>query len=313
VAGTLVRFNKPSSPGLSVSELSPELIALSARADAVLERVLPDVAQPPHDLHAAMRYAVLGGGKRMRPLLAYASGAVFGATPDAIDASAAAVEIIHAYSLVHDDLPAMDDDALRRGRPTCHIVHGEAMAILAGDALQALAFEVLAEGTAAIDAATRVEMLRVLAAACGSHGMAGGQAFDLSAVGVKLDAAELERMHVHKTGALIRASVRLGALAAGARDADVLAALERHAHCVGLAFQIRDDILDIEGEATRIGKTPGKDVANDKPTYPAILGLDASHATLAALTAEALACLDRFGESARHLRDLARFIASREN
>ena len=294
-------------------ELTAGLLALSARTDAVLERVLPDPAQPPHDLHAAMRYAVLGGGKRMRPLLVHAAGAVFDGAPDALDAPAAAVEIIHAYSLVHDDLPAMDDDAMRRGRPTCHVVHGEAMAILAGDALQALAFEVLAEGSATVDADTRVEMLRVLAAACGSHGMAGGQAFDLSAVGVRLAAAELERMHVHKTGALIRASVRLGALAAGARDAEALAALERYAHCVGLAFQIRDDILDIEGEAARIGKTPGKDIANDKPTYPAILGLDASRAALAELTAEALGCLDRFDAQAVHLRDLARFVARRES
>lgn len=296
-----------------MSELSPELIALSTRADAVLERALPDAAQPPHDLHAAMRYAVLGGGKRMRPLLAYASGAIFSPSPDAVDAPAAAVEIIHAYSLVHDDLPAMDDDALRRGRPTCHIVYGEAMAILAGDALQALAFEVLAQGTATIDAPTRVDMLCLLAAACGSHGMAGGQAFDLSAVGTRLDAEELERMHVHKTGALIRASVRLGALAAGARDKGDLDTLERYAHCVGLAFQIRDDILDIEGEATRIGKTPGKDVANAKPTYPAILGLDASRAALESLTREALDCLDRFGDAAVHLRDLAHFIALRES
>ena len=294
-------------------ELTAGLLALSARTDAVLERVLPDPAQPPHDLHAAMRYAVLGGGKRMRPLLVHAAGAVFDGAPDALDAPAAAVEIIHAYSLVHDDLPAMDDDAMRRGRPTCHVVHGEAMAILAGDALQALAFEVLAEGSATVDADTRVEMLRVLAAACGSHGMAGGQAFDLSAVGVRLAAAELERMHVHKTGALIRASVRLGALAAGARDAAALAALERYAHCLGLAFQIRDDNLDIEGEAARIGKTPGKDIANDKPTYPAILGLDASRAALAELTAEALGCLDRFDAQAVHLRDLARFVARRES
>ncbi len=258
-----------------------------------------------------MHYALLGGGKRMRPLLVYATGHAFGASPGALDACAVAVEIIHAYSLVHDDLPAMDDDALRRGRPTCHIAFGEAMAILAGDALQALAFEVLARDTAEHDAAMRVEMMRVLAAACGSHGMAGGQAFDLSAVGQRLGAAELERMHVHKTGALIRASVRLGALAAGCFDEAVLARLERYGHCVGLAFQIRDDILDIEGEAATLGKTAGKDAANDKPTYPAILGLEASRAHLEALTAEALDAVEGFGGSAAHLRDLARFIATR--
>ncbi|MBN8481625.1 MAG: (2E,6E)-farnesyl diphosphate synthase [Xanthomonadales bacterium] len=299
--------------GGELIELTAELLAWSARADDVLARALPPATQPPVDLHAAMRYAVLGGGKRMRPLLVYATGATFAADPTLLDAAAAAVEIIHAYSLVHDDLPAMDDDDLRRGRPTCHVVYGDAMAILAGDALQALAFEVLAEGTVAIDAPTRVQMLRVLAAACGSHGMAGGQAFDLAAVGQILDAGELERMHVHKTGALIRASVRLGALAAGCRETAKLGSLERYAHCVGLAFQVRDDILDIEGDAARIGKTPGKDVVDGKPTYPAILGLDASRKVLAELTTEALDSLAGLGNAARPLRDLARFIAERES
>ncbi len=294
-------------------ELTAELLAWSARADDALARALPPALQPPADLHAAMRYAVLGGGKRMRPLLVYATGAAFAADPRLLDAAAVAVEVIHAYSLVHDDLPAMDDDDLRRGRPTCHVVYGEAMAILAGDALQALAFEVLAEGTQHLDAATRVEMLRVLATACGSHGMAGGQAFDLAAVGHTLDPSELERMHVHKTGALIRASVRLGALAAGCRDTAALAALERYAHCVGLAFQVRDDILDIEGDAARIGKTPGKDAADGKPTYPAILGLEASRTTLADLTTTALDSLEPFGAATGPLRDLALFIAAREN
>jgi farnesyl diphosphate synthase len=305
-------------PAISVSvpaiDLTPALLAFAAHADAVLARALPDADQPPSELHRAMRYAVLGGGKRMRPLLVYATGSAFGAPLGQLDAAAVAVEIIHAYSLVHDDLPAMDDDALRRGRPTCHIVFGEAMAILAGDALQALAFEVLANDTAArIDAAARLEMLRVLASACGSHGMAGGQAFDLSAVGHMLDAAELERMHVHKTGALIRASVRLGALAAGCSDADTLDALERYGHCVGLAFQIRDDILDIEGAAEQIGKTVGKDAANAKPTYPAILGLDASRRQLAELTNEALHAIATLGERGQPLRDLAHFIAARES
>ncbi len=294
-------------------DLTPALLAFAEQADEALSRHLPAAEHPPEALHRAMRYAVLGGGKRMRPLLVYATGSAFGAPSCALDAAAVAVEIIHAYSLVHDDLPAMDDDDLRRGRPTCHIVFGEAMAILAGDALQALAFEVLANDRFGnIDARTRLEMLRVLASACGSQGMAGGQAFDLSAVGHVLDAAELERMHVHKTGALIRASVRLGALAAGCTDASQLAALERYAHCVGLAFQIRDDILDIEGAVEQIGKTVGKDAANAKPTYPAILGLDASRRQLDALTAEALDSLAILGDSAAALRDLAIFIASRE-
>jgi farnesyl diphosphate synthase len=295
-----------------VSDLTPELLALSTRADAVLARVLPADAQPPVELHRAMRYAVLGGGKRLRPLLAYATGSAFGAAPEKIDAVAAAVEIIHAYSLVHDDLPAMDDDALRRGRPTCHIAFGEAMAILAGDALQALAFEVLADDPAIdVDAATRLDMLRTLALACGSQGMAGGQAFDLAAVGQRLDAAELERMHVHKTGALIRASVRLAALAAGCKDSNTLAALATYGHCVGLAFQIRDDLLDIEAGTEQLGKTAGKDAAANKPTYPAILGVPASRDELAVLTTRALTAVETLGAAGEPLRDLARFVADR--
>jgi farnesyl diphosphate synthase len=295
-----------------VTELTPELIALSVRADDALARFLPPDGQPPVELHRAMRYAVLGGGKRLRPLLVYATGVAFGAAPEALDAPAAAVEIIHAYSLVHDDLPAMDDDSLRRGRPTCHVAFGEAMAILAGDALQALAFEVLADETAlSVDAATRLEMLRTLALACGSHGMAGGQAFDLAAVGHALSPAELERMHVHKTGALIRASVRLGALGAGCSEALALGALETYGHCIGLAFQIRDDLLDIEAGTEQLGKTAGKDVAANKPTYPAILGVDASRAELAALTTRALDAIAALGTGAQPLRALARFVAER--
>jgi farnesyl diphosphate synthase len=295
-----------------VNELTPELVALSARADEALARVLPDEAQPPVELHRAMRYAVLGGGKRLRPLLVYSTGLAFGAAPERLDASAAAVEIIHAYSLVHDDLPAMDDDDLRRGRPTCHIVFGEAMAILAGDALQALAFEVLANDPALVtDPVNHLAMLRTLAGACGSHGMAGGQAFDLAAVGHVLDASELERMHVHKTGALIRASVRLGALAAGVRDADTLDALETYGHSIGLAFQIRDDLLDIEADTAQLGKTAGKDVAANKPTYPAILGVDASRAELATLTARALAAIAPLEAGTDALRDLALFVSAR--
>ena len=297
-----------------MQDLTPQLLALSSRADDVLARVLPPEDQPPVELHRAMRYAVLGGGKRLRPLLVYAAGTTLGAPLDRLDAAAAAVEIIHAYSLVHDDLPAMDDDSLRRGRPTCHVVFGEAMAILAGDALQALAFDVLAhDATLDVDAGTRVAMLRALAIACGSHGMAGGQAFDLAAVGTKLSAAELERMHVHKTGALIRASVRLGALAAGCRDEATLAALERYGHAVGLAFQIRDDLLDIEAGTEQLGKTAGKDVAASKPTYPAILGVDASRSELAALTATALGAVESLGAPAMALRDLAHFVMLRSS
>jgi farnesyl diphosphate synthase len=206
----------------------------------------------------------------------------------------------------------MDDDSLRRGRPTCHIEFGEAMAILAGDALQALAFEVLAADPAMHAAPNiHVEMLRVLAAACGAHGMAGGQALDLAAIGQQLAPAELERMHVHKTGALIRASVRLGALAAGCEDRTTLDALERYAHCIGLAFQIRDDIIDVEGDSATLGKTAGKDAANSKPTYPAILGMEESRAQLARLTETAIAALAPLGANARELTELARYVAAR--
>ena len=290
----------------------PILLSLSARADAVLERVLPSATLAPQRLHEAMRYAVLGGGKRLRPVLVYVAGAALGAAPAQLDPAACAVEIIHAYSLVHDDLPAMDDDDLRRGRPTCHIAFGEAMAILAGDALQALAFEVLAQDDG-VAPARKVEMLRVLAAACGAHGMAGGQALDLAAVGQKLAPAELERMHVFKTGALIRASVRLGALGAGCSDAALLDALERYGHALGLAFQIRDDIIDIESDSATLGKTAGKDAAQDKPTYPAILGMDGSRAELARMTQAALDALAPLGERGADLAALARYVAERDS
>src|SRR5690242_15445518 len=302
----------PSNPSPDAPpQLGPRLLALTARADAALSRVLPSEQQPPLELHRAMRYAVLGGGKRLRPLLVYATGLAFGAAPDRLDASAAAVEIIHAYSLVHDDLPAMDDDALRRGRPTCHVVYGEAMAILAGDALQALAFEILAHDPhAGTEAARTLQMLRVLGRACGAEGMAGGQALDLAAVGRKLTLAELEHMHACKTGALIRTAVRLGALTAGA-DLEALDALDRYAAAVGLAFQVRDDILDVEGESAVIGKTAGKDAAADKPTFPSIIGLDASRERLAELTATALQAIAAFGPRAGLLEELALYAAHR--
>ena len=304
-------MNSPAVPPAPAA-LPAGLLAYSERAEAQLACLLPPPDQAPVELHRAMRYAVLGGGKRLRPMLVYATGHALGAGLEKLDAAAAAVEIIHAYSLAHDDLPAMDDDALRRGRPTCHIVFGEAMAILAGDALQALAFELLAaDASLDVSPAVRVEMLRVLGAACGSHGMAGGQALDLAAVGQRLDAAALERMHCHKTGALIRASIRLGALAAGLVEPAGLAALERYGHCIGLAFQIRDDILDIEGDSEVIGKTAGKDAANDKPTYPAIHGLEESRRLLSELTDEAIAALASFGARAGQLSQLARFVAER--
>jgi geranylgeranyl pyrophosphate synthase len=295
-------------------ELTPTLIGHARRVESVLDRVLPPADQPPSPLHEAMRYGVLGGGKRIRPLLVYAANTALSGAPERADAAAAAVEIIHAYSLIHDDLPAMDDDALRRGQPTCHVKFGEATAILAGDALQALAFEVLAgDPQLAERAAIGLRMMRVLAEACGSIGMAGGQAFDLAAVGQQLSASELERMHVHKTGALIRASVVLGALGAGCDDEARLLELARYGHCVGLAFQIRDDILDIEGETHVIGKTRGADVARDKPTYPAILGVVESRRLAEALRSEALRLVEPLGEPATALVDLAHYSIDRNS
>lgn len=294
------------------TDLPAPLKVLAGRADDALARALPAADLAPVELHRAMRYAVLGGGKRLRPLLVYAAGHALGCDGGILDAPACAVEIIHAYSLVHDDLPAMDDDDLRRGRPTCHIAFGEAMAILAGDALQALAFEILSTPhTADDDASARIAMLRTLGAACGAEGMAGGQAFDLSAVGMTLSLEELERMHAYKTGALIRASVRLGALAAGCQDDAVLDRLDRYGHAVGLAFQVRDDILDIEGESAIIGKTAGKDAAADKPTFPSIIGLDASRTRLIALVDDALEAIAPLGPGSEWLAELARYSAHR--
>jgi geranylgeranyl pyrophosphate synthase len=293
-------------------ELTPKLLAFAVRVESVLDRALPPAPQPPSRLHEAMRYSVLGGGKRLRPLLAYAACECFGGNPTHADASAAALEIIHAYSLIHDDLPAMDNDDLRRGKPTSHIAFGEATAILAGDALQALAFEVLANdsGTCA-DAEIRLNMLRTLATACGAHGMAGGQAFDLDGVGKKLSAAELERMHAYKTGALIRAAVVLGALASGKADAAHLRVMEQVGAHIGLAFQIRDDILDIEGDTEVIGKRQGADIALDKPTYPSILGMEASRALAESLRAQSIGLLAGFDDRAEPLRDLAHYAVDR--
>ena len=291
-------------------DLGPDLQALIARADHALSRALPAEDLPPTELHRAMRYAVLGGGKRLRPLLVYAAGHALGRDGPELDAPACAVELIHAYSLVHDDLPAMDDDDMRRGRPTCHIVFGEAMAILAGDALQALAFEWLAHD--GHTSGRGLDMLRALGRACGAEGMAGGQALDLAAVGRKLSLAELEHMHACKTGALIRASMRLGALAADADDG-MLDALDRYAHAVGLAFQVRDDILDVEGESAVIGKTAGKDAAADKPTFPSIIGLDASRARLEELTAVALEAIAPLGARSALLERLALYAARRHH
>ena len=285
-----------------------------ARVESTLAAALPDPrAEPgtePARLHAAMRHAALDGGKRMRPLLAYATGTAFGCDPALIDDAAAAVELVHAYSLVHDDLPAMDDDALRRGKPTVHVAFDEATAILAGDALQSLAFALLAR--APLPAQARVDMLAELATAAGVHGMCGGQALDIDATGRGSDSDALLRLHALKTGALLRASVRLGAIAAGA-DAVARAHLDRFADALGLAFQVRDDLLDIEGDSATLGKTAGKDQAQDKATFPALLGVDASRARLEALRTEMDAALAPFAGRTADLAALGRQAIDRDH
>ncbi|MDS4028059.1 MAG: (2E,6E)-farnesyl diphosphate synthase [Candidatus Contendobacter sp.] len=293
--------------------MTVELIgSYQARAEQALDQRLPAIDLHPGALHQAMRYAVLGGGKRIRPVLVYLSGAAVGAVPDTLDGPACAVEFIHAYSLIHDDLPAMDNDDLRHGQPTCHKVFGEALAILAGDALQALAFQVLGQDTAMVaDPAIRLRMLGVLAHAAGSRGMVGGQAIDLAAVGQELSLAELENMHIHKTGALIRASVLLGALSQPMVDPAMLDRLDHYAKCVGLAFQIRDDILDVIGDAAALGKTTGADRALNKPTYPALLGLEGAREHARVLHEEALASLQPLGPEAEPLRWIASYIVER--
>ena len=279
------------------------------RVHAMLERALPPASEPPARLHEAMRYAVLNGGKRIRAILVLATGEALRADTDCLEPPACAVELIHAYSLVHDDLPSMDNTDLRRGVPTCHRAFGEATALLAGDALNTLAFETLVRPPAR-DVG---ELVRIFAQASGSRGMAGGQAVDLESVGRTLTLEQLEHMHLHKTGALIRASVRLGALSAGARDPDVLARLDEYARCIGLAFQIRDDVLDIESETATLGKRQGVDAALDKPTYPAILGLEASKAQACTLHERATEALAPFGRDADFLCALSEFIVNRIN
>ena len=277
------------------------------RVEGVLERVLSPREESAAELYRAMRYAVLGGGKRMRALLAYAAGEATGAQPDCVDAAAASVELIHAYSLVHDDLPCMDDDVLRRGRPTCHVAFGEATALLAGDALQSLAFEALAAGTR--DAG----QLSLLAGAAGAAGMAGGQAIDLASTGQTISLSELEAMHALKTGALIRAAVRLGAACGRPMTADENDALDRYASAIGLGFQVVDDVLDVEGTAQSLGKTAGKDAVQRKPTYVSLSGLAAARERIEALRAEARAALSAFGLAARRLLEISDWIAQRKH
>ena len=284
--------------------------ARQTRIEAALEQVLPLSRIAPVRLHAAMRYAVLGAGKRVRPLLAFAAGELTRADPERVVIAGAAVELIHAYSLVHDDLPCMDDDVLRRGKPTCHVEYDEATALLVGDALQSLAFQLLGEYRLSDDPADQLDMIKLLATAAGSRGMAGGQAIDLESVGKKLSVPELELMHIHKTGALIRASALLGAKC-GKSDERALTAVDTFAKHIGLAFQVVDDVLDAEAPTATLGKTAGKDAQQNKPTYVSALGLTDSKAFAEELRQDALRALAPLGEGALRLRQLADFIVLR--
>jgi farnesyl diphosphate synthase len=284
---------------------------MQARMEAVLGELLPSASAPPMRLHDAMRYAVLGGGKRVRPLLVFAAGELVEADLQALEIPAAAVEMVHGYSLIHDDLPSMDDDVLRRGKPTVHVEFDEATAILAGDALQAQAMWVLAARRVAPDAAAQLEMIEVLGHASGSLGMCGGQQIDLDAVGKSVTEAELEMMHIQKTGALIRASVLMGALCGRPLAPAEHARLDHYAKCIGLLFQVVDDILDATADTATLGKTAGKDQQHNKPTYVSLLGVGPARAKAQDLLQEALAAVQPFGARAQRLAEMARFLAQR--
>ncbi len=283
---------------------------MQMRVEGVLDAHLPLVDIVPERLHEAMRYSVLGGGKRVRALLAYAAGEFCGADMDKVDISAASVEMIHAFSLVHDDMPCMDDDDLRRGKTSTHKQYGDALALLVGDALQSLAFQIISQDNL-INSSQKIKMLHVLALASGSRGMAGGQAIDLESMGIPLTRAELETMHIHKTGALIRAAALMGAYSAYRPNEDKVKAVDHFAKSIGLAFQVVDDILDTEADTKTLGKTAGKDAYNSKSTYVTILGLKAAKQLADELHANAMAALSFYGREADLLRHLANFITQR--
>ena len=294
--------------------LKDKLRVYQSRVEGALDAWLPGSDVEPAYLHEAMRYAVLGGGKRIRPVLVYAAGEAFGVDLPCLDGPAVAVEMIHAYSLIHDDLPAMDNDDLRRGKPTCHKAYDEATAILAGDAIQALAFHILAADPGIqVAAGQRIDMIDRLAVASGSRGMAGGQAIDLGAVGKQLDIEQLENMHKHKTGALIRVSVELGALSKSGVETEQFRRISEFAGCIGLAFQVQDDILDVEGDTEVLGKPQGSDIQRNKPTYPNLLGLDGAKKVARELHKQALDALSGFDNRADTLRQIADYIVERNN
>ena len=284
------------------------------RVERALDARIPAETILPQRLHEAMRYSTLDGGKRMRPMLTYCTGKALGLEMDILDGPACAVEFIHVYSLIHDDLPAMDNDDLRRGRPTSHIAFDEATAILAGDALQALAFETLAnDPTMKASPSQRLQMITTLTKASGSQGMVGGQAIDLASVGKQISLPELENMHIHKTGALIRASVNMATLSKEELSPEIAKKLDHYAKCIGLSFQVKDDILDEESDTETLGKTQGKDQDNDKPTYPALLGLAGAKQKAQELHEQAIESLSDFGNEADLLRDLSLYIIQRDH
>jgi len=289
------------------------LDAYRQRVDNALDRYLPCNDPPEHQLASAIRYSVMGGGKRIRPAMVYAAGEAMGVNNDVLDIPACAVEMIHAYSLIHDDLPAMDDDDLRRGRPTCHKAFDEATAILAGDALQALAYEILAKDDHdEVTAEHRIMMLSMLTEASGAHGMAGGQAVDLASVGRRLSLEQLEHMHQLKTGALIRASVLLGGMCKTEISEQEISILDEYSRCIGLSFQIQDDILDVVGDTETLGKPQGSDQAQDKPTFPAIIGLDESYKLAQQQHDKAMIILEPLDKRADSLRELSAYIVERD-
>jgi geranylgeranyl pyrophosphate synthase len=294
--------------------LKDYLTLCQQRVEKALELRLPGENILPQKLHSAMRYCVLDGGKRMRPMLSYCTAKALGINLETVDGIACAVEFIHVYSLIHDDLPAMDDDGLRRGKPTCHVAYDEATAILAGDALQALAFESLAhDSSISATAENRLLMITTLAKASGSQGMVGGQAIDLESVGTQLNLPELENMHIHKTGALIRASVTMPTMVKADIDPTMSTKLDHYAKCIGLSFQVKDDILDEESDTATLGKTQGKDKDNDKPTYPALLGMAGAKQKARELHEKAIDNLSVFGSEADLLRDLSLYIIQRDH
>ena len=286
--------------------------AHQSRIETSLETLLPTTKFSPERLHDAMRFSVLGGGKRIRPLLAFAAGELSEADEERVTIAAVAVELIHAYSLVHDDLPCMDDDVLRRGKPTCHIEYNEAIALLVGDSLQSLAFQLLAEYRLADTPQVQLDMIKHLAQAAGSRGMAGGQAVDLESVGKTLNLPELEFMHIHKTGALIRAAVMIGARCGNNMNDAQLKSLDHFAKYIGLAFQVVDDVLDTEATTATLGKTAGKDADNNKPTYVSILGANQARELAEQLRKDAYQALETFGKAATRLRQLTDYIIQRE-